>query len=125
MKLAAQLGSFAGQLTESDLKSVTIEYAGHASELNTKPLSAALLQGLLAPMLDSVNMVNAPVMASERVIELSEVRTERAGDYQTLIRLTVVTNKQARSVTGTLFGGNRPRVIDVKGVPLEAELRSK
>ena len=124
MKLAAQLGSFAGQLTESDLKSVTIEYAGHASELNTKPLSAALLQGLLAPMLDSVNMVNAPVMASERGIELSEVRTERAGDYQTLIRLTVVTNKQARSVTGTLFGGNRPRVIDVKGVPLEAELRS-
>ena len=124
MKLAEQLGSFAGQLTESDLKSVTIEYAGHAAELNTKPLSAAALQGLLAPMLDSVNMVNAPVMASERGIELSEVRTERAGDYQTLIRLTVVTNTQSRSVTGTLFGGNRPRVIDVKGVPLEAELRS-
>jgi D-3-phosphoglycerate dehydrogenase len=124
MKLAEQLGSFAGQLTESDLKRVTIEYAGHAAELNTKPLSAAALQGLLAPMLDSVNMVNAPVMASERGIELSEVRTERAGDYQTLIRLTVVTNTQSRSVTGTLFGGNRPRVIDVKGVPLEAELRS-
>lgn len=123
MKLAEQLGSFAGQLTETDLKSVTIEYAGHAAELNTKPLTAALLQGLLSPMLDSVNMVNAPVMASERGIELSEVRTERAGDYQTLIRLTVVTDQQARSVTGTLFGGNRPRVIDVKGVPLEAELR--
>jgi len=124
MKLAGQLGSFAGQLTETELKRVIIEYAGHAAELNTKPLSAALLQGLLSPMLDSVNMVNAPVMASERGIELSEVRTERAGDYQTLIRLTVVTNKQTRSVTGTLFGGNRPRVIDVKGVPLEAELRS-
>jgi len=124
MKLAEQLGSFAGQLTETDLKSVTIEYAGHAAELNTKPLSAAALQGLLSPMLDSVNMVNAPVMASERGIELSEVRTERAEDYQTLIRLTVVTDKQTRSVTGTLFGGNNPRVIDVKGVPLEAELRS-
>ncbi|MEH6755482.1 MAG: phosphoglycerate dehydrogenase, partial [Alphaproteobacteria bacterium] len=60
MKLAEQLGSFAGQLTETDLKSVTIEYAGHAAELNTKPLSAAALQGLLSPMLDSVNMVNAP-----------------------------------------------------------------
>lgn len=124
MKLAEQLGSFAGQLTETDLKSVTIEYAGHAAELNTKPMSAAVLQGLLSPMLDSVNMVNAPVMASERGIELSEVRTERAGDYQTLIRLTVVTDKQTRSVTGTLFSGNRPRIIDVKGVPLEAELRS-
>lgn len=123
MKLAEQLGSFAGQLTESDLKSVTIEFEGHAAELNTKPLTAAILQGLLAPVLDSVNMVNAPVMASERGIEVSEVRTERDGDYQTLVRLTVVTDEMSRSVAGTLFGGDRPRLVDVKGVPMEAELR--
>ncbi len=123
MKLAEQLGSFAGQLTDSDLKSVTIEFEGHAAELNTKPLTAAILQGLLAPVLDSVNMVNAPVMASERGIEVSEVRTERDGDYQTLVRLTVVTDELTRSVAGTLFGGDRPRLVDVKGVPMEAELR--
>lgn len=123
MKLAEQLGSFAGQLTESDLKSVTIEFEGHAAELNTKPLTAAILQGLLAPVLDSVNMVNAPVLASERGIEVSEVRTERDGDYQTLVRLTVVTDKLTRSVAGTLFGGDRPRLVNVKGVPMEAELR--
>ena len=63
MKLAGLLGSFAGQLTESGLKTVTIEYEGHAAALNIKPLSAAVLQGLLSPLLDSVNMVNAPVMA--------------------------------------------------------------
>ncbi|MBT5570280.1 MAG: phosphoglycerate dehydrogenase [Alphaproteobacteria bacterium] len=124
MKLAGLLGSFAGQLTESGLKSVTIEYEGHAAELNIKPLSAAVLQGLLSPVLDSVNMVNAPVMASERGIEVSEVQTDREGDYQTLIRLTVVTDQQTRSVAGTLFGGDRPRVVDVKGVPMEAELGS-
>jgi len=124
MKLAGLLGSFAGQLTESGLKSVTIEYEGHAAELNIKPLSAAVLQGLLSPLLDSVNMVNAPVKASERGIDVSEVQTDREGDYQTLIRLTVVTDKQTRSVAGTLFGGDRPRVVDVKGVPMEAELGS-
>ncbi|MDE0780302.1 MAG: phosphoglycerate dehydrogenase [Alphaproteobacteria bacterium] len=124
MRLAELLGSFAGQLTESGLKSVTIEYEGHAAELNTKPLSAAVLQGLLSPLLDSVNMVNAPIVASERGIEVSEVRTDREGDYQTLIRLTVVTDQQTRSVAGTLFGGDRPRVVDVKGVPMEAELGS-
>lgn len=124
MKLAEQLGSFAGQLTDSDLKSVTIEYEGHAAELNTKPLTAAILRGVLSPVLDSVNMVNAPVMASERGIEVSEVRTERDGDYQTLVRLTVVTDEMSRSVAGTLFGGDRPRLVDVKGVPMEAELRS-
>ena len=122
MKLAGLLGSFAGQLTESGLKSVTIEYEGHAAALNIKPLSAAVLQGLLSPLLDSVNMVNAPVMASDRGIDVSEVQTDREGDYQTLIRLTVVTDKQTRSVAGTLFGGDRPRVVDVKGVPMEAEL---
>ncbi|MBS27699.1 MAG: phosphoglycerate dehydrogenase [Alphaproteobacteria bacterium] len=122
MVLAELLGSFAGQLTESGLKSVTIEYEGHAAELNTKPLSAAALKGLLSPLLDSVNMVNAPVMAQERGIEVSEVRTAREGDYQTLVRMTVVTDNQTRSVAGTLFGGDRPRIVDVKGVPMEAGL---
>jgi len=124
MKLAELLGSFAGQLTESGLKSVTIEYEGHAAELNCKPLTSAALKGLLSPLLDSVNMVNAPVMASERGIGVSEVRTDREGDYQTLIRLTVVTENQSRSVAGTLFGGDRPRIVDVKGVPMEAGLGS-
>lgn len=122
MKLAELLGSFAGQLVESSLKSVTIEYEGHAAELNTKPLSAAALKGLLSPVLDSVNMVNAPVMAQERGIDVSEVRTARESDYQTLVRLTVVTEHHTRSIAGTLFGGDRPRVVDVKGVPMEAEL---
>ena len=53
---------------------------------------------------------------------MSEVRTDREGDYQTLVRLTVVTDKQTRSVAGTLFGGDRPRIVDVKGIPMEAEL---
>jgi len=122
MKLAELLGSFAGQLTESGLKSVTIEYEGHAAELNCKPLTAAALKGLLSPLLNSVNMVNAPVMASERGIGVSEVRTDREGDYQTIIRLTVVTENQSRSVAGTLFGGDRVRIVDVKGVPMEAGL---
>ena len=122
MKLAELLGSFAGQLTESGLKSVTIEYEGHAAEFNCKPLTAAALKGLLSPLLNSVNMVNAPVMASERGIGVSEVRTDREGDYQTIIRLTVVTENQSRSVAGTLFGGDRVRIVDVKGVPMEAGL---
>ena len=59
MALAEQLGSFAGQITESGLKGVTVEYEGHVAELNTRPLTALVLMGLLRPLLDSVNMVNA------------------------------------------------------------------
>ena len=122
MALAQLLGSFAGQLTHSGLKGVTIEYEGHAAELNTRPITAAALAGLLMPLLDSVNMVNAPVLARERNIEVTEIRHDRPGDYQTLMRLAVVTDRRSRDVAGTLFGGDKPRIVEIKGIRIEAEL---
>jgi len=120
--LAEQLGSFAGQVTESALEGVTIEYEGHAAELNTRPLTAIVLQGLLSPLMESVNMVNAPVIAKERDIHVSEVKHERASAYQTLIKLTVETEKQTRSIAGTLFAGAHPRIVEIKDIPIDAEL---
>ncbi|MGD9537071.1 MAG: phosphoglycerate dehydrogenase [Alphaproteobacteria bacterium] len=122
MKLADQLGAFAGQLTETGLKAVTIEYEGDAASVNTRPLTAIALQGLLKPLLSSVNMVNAPVIARERGIDVREVKREQAEEYLTLIRLTVTTERQTRSVAGTLFAGNKPRVVEIKGIDIEAEL---
>jgi D-3-phosphoglycerate dehydrogenase len=122
IKLAQQLGSLAGQLTRSGIRSVTVEYEGLAAGLNTRPLTAAALSGLLSPMLDHVNMVNAPVLARERNISLAEVKHDRPTDYQTLIRLTVETDRRRRDVAGTLFGGDKPRLVEIKGIPIEAEL---
>ena len=124
MALAEQLGSFAGQITESGLKGVTVEYEGHVAELNTRPLTALVLMGLLRPLLNSVNMVNAPVIARERDIEIAETKRERASDYQTLIRVIVETEHRARSLTGTLFGGEKPRLVGIEDVPIEAEVSS-
>ncbi len=122
MKLCELLGSFAGQLTETGLKAVTIEYEGHAKELNTKPLTAVVLQGLLAPLLVSVNMVNAPLVAKERNIDITEIKHERASDYLTLVKVTVTTEIQTRSVSGTLFLSSQPRLVEIKGIPIDAEL---
>jgi len=122
MELAEQLGSFAGQLTESGIKTVTIAYEGHAAELNTRPLTAAVLKGLLQPLLDSVNMVSAPVMATERGIDVIEVHHARPVDYLSMIRVEVETENQTRGLCGTLFGGDKPRLVNVKGIPIEAEL---
>jgi D-3-phosphoglycerate dehydrogenase len=122
MKLAEELGSFAGQLTRTGLKSVTVEYEGLVAELNTRPLTQAALAGLLAPILDSVNMVNAPVIARERNIDVAEVTHQRDCDYQTLIRLTVTSETQTRGVAGTLFGGDKPRIVEIKGIAIEAEV---
>ncbi|HUK59843.1 MAG TPA: phosphoglycerate dehydrogenase [Stellaceae bacterium] len=122
LKLVEQLGSFAGQLTESDLKSVEIEYCGHAADLNVKPLTALALTSLLAPQLDTVNMVNAPIVCRERDIVVSETRCSDTVDFQTLVRVKVTTARRTRGLAGTLFGGDRPRIVSIEDIPMEAEL---
>ena len=122
MTLAEQLGSFAGQLTHTGVRAVTIEYEGLVADVNTRPLTQVALCGLLTPMLDTVNMVNAPLVARERDIDVAEVKHERDCDYQTLIRLTVTTERGPRSVSGTLFGGSKPRIVEIKGISIEAAL---
>jgi D-3-phosphoglycerate dehydrogenase len=121
ISLAEKLGSFAGQLTESPIDSVAIEYAGGAGEMNLKALSSALLAGLLKPMLGAVNMVSAPVVARERGIRLDETRQSPRGIYDSYVRLTVKSEGFERSVAGTVFSDGKPRIIQIKGINLEAE----
>ena len=65
-------------------------------------------------------MVNAPVVARERGIAVDEVRQSQRGAYETYIRLTVRTERQERSVAGTVFSDGRPRIIQIKGINMEA-----
>lgn len=122
VKLAELLGSFAGQLTETSLSGIRLEYEGDVAEMNIKALTAAALTGVLQPLLQTVNMVSAPVMARERGILVEEVRRAQAGAYENYIRLTVKTERQERSVAGTVFSDSKPRIIQVKGINMEAEL---
>lgn len=125
LQLGEQLGSFSGQILENGIKSVTIEYEGNIANLNTKPVTSVILTGLLSPLSASVNMVNAPVIAKERGITVSEVKNDRNNDYQSLIRVTIKTEKGTQYVAGTLFGGDKPRVVEVGNVKLEAGLGAK
>ena len=122
MQLAQQLGSFIGQVTESGITKVVIEFEGQVTNLSTRPLSAVALQGLLSHQLDSVNMVNAPILAKDRNIDISEVLHDRASNYQTLVRLKVTTEKRVCEVAGTLFSDEHPRIVEVNGIAVEAEL---
>ena len=124
MDLCRLLGGFAGQLTEAQegvIRRVTVEYEGAAAALNYKPLTAIALAGLLAPVMEGINMVNAPVLARERGIEVAETVHERDSEYQTLIRISVSTDRQTRAVAGTLFAGSRPRLVEIKGIKVEAD----
>ncbi len=124
MELCRQLGAFAGQMTQARdgvLRRVTIEYEGLAAQLNQRPLSAAVLAGLLGPMMAGANMVNAPLLARERGIDVAETVHDRPSEYQTLVRVTVTTDDSTRTVAGTLFAGSKPRIVEIKGIRVEAD----
>ncbi len=122
MKLAEQLGSFSGQITEHAIKSVDIAYEGSVSEINTKPLTSILLASLLKAQTDTVNMVNAPAVAEARGITVSESKSGSMKDFRSLITVTVVTEERMRTLGGTLFTGKEPRIVNIEGVPIEAAL---
>jgi len=119
--LAEKLGSFAGQLTETGISKVQITYEGAVAQMNPKALPSAALSGLLKPMLGEVNVVSAPVIAKERGIVIEETTREAEGDYDSLITLTLTTERQSRHVSGTVFADGRPRIVNIKGIRMDAE----
>ena len=122
MALAEKLGSLVGQLAHGDLPKISIEVEGAAAQLNIKPICGAVLSGLMSRFSSSVNMVNAPYLAKERGIEVREIRNENEGVYHTLVRVTVATSQGDRSVAGTLFGSGAPRLVEIFGIGIEADL---
>ena len=121
LKLSEILGGFAGQLTENAIKKIQIEFEGQASQINTQPLMQTIICSLLKSNFDGVNVINSVSVAKSKSIEITETKHEKACEYQSCVTLTVVTDKQTRSVSGTLFGG-KPRIVNVKGIDIEAEL---
>ncbi len=120
--LAEQLGSFAGQLTDTGVQQVRVEYAGEMAEFNTRALTAAALTGALRPSLEGINMVSAPAIARERGIAVEEVRRGQEGAFETYMRVTLKTEAGERTVAGTVFTDGRPRLIQIQEIGLDAEL---
>ena len=122
MALAEKLGRLVGQIAGAEIRSIDVEVEGAAAELNIKPITGAVLAGVMRTWSDTVNMVNAPYLAKERGLAVREIRNEGEGDYHTLVALTVGTEHGDRRVEGTLFGNRAPRLVRIFGVPIEAEL---
>ncbi len=125
--LAEKIGSFAGQISDFGYDEVVIEYEGEVADLNRKPLTAALLAGLLRASRGDVNMVSAPAILADSGVKLTETKTEDSPVYDSLIRIKVKTKatKNApeggwRTLAGTIIAG-QPRIVEVKGMALEGD----
>lgn len=121
LQLAQRLGSFVGQLTTDPIRSLCITYAGEAREVNTDPLTTQIIQSMLELQQVNVNAVNARDIARQTGIDVVDAFSDGKDEYQCRITVDVETDSKRRQVAGTLIR-QRPRLIDVKGIPLESEL---
>ena len=119
--LGEKLGAFLGQLTEAPIKAIRIVYEGEVGNLNVRPITAAALAGVLRPFLPEINMVNAPMTAKEKGIEVDEVKRNAEGDHESRIFIGVVAEDMTRHAAGTVYQDGKPRIIEIRGIKIDAE----
>jgi D-3-phosphoglycerate dehydrogenase len=114
IKLAEKLGSFAAQIISGHINKLSIKYSGEILNRDIAPVTLALIKGLLSFKLgESVNYVNAPVLAKERGIEISETKILENEQFSNLITIEVHTDKETSLISGTLFGKEKPRIVRI------------
>ncbi|MBI4845672.1 MAG: ACT domain-containing protein, partial [Candidatus Omnitrophica bacterium] len=114
IRLAEKLGSFQAQIISGHINKVNIKYGGEVVNHEVAPITIALIKGLLAYSLgETVNYVNASVIARERGITVSETKVLDAEQFANLIKVEVETNKGTSLVAGTLFTKDKPRIIKI------------
>ncbi len=120
LSLGDRMGCLQAQLVKGPVKEVIIEYNGDFQELDLSSVSTAILKGLLDPVVkDNVNFVNAPVLAKDRGIKITEATSAESEDYNNLITVSIVTTKMTSVISGTIFGKDEPRIVKINEFRLE------
>ena len=121
LTLAEKMGSFQAQITSGGIKELTVEYSGEVATYDLAPLTVSILKGILESALaDMVNYVNAPLLAKERGIKVSEFKTKDTEGFTSLITLRIKDKDGEHSIAGTLFGKGDPRIVRVDNFITEA-----
>jgi len=118
--LADRMGCLQAQLVSGHVKEIKIEYNGNFEDVDLKPVTTAFLTGLLDMLsMEDVNAVNAPYIAKEDGIKVSESSSDEAMEYNHMLTIEVITNEMSSVVSGTVFGRNYPRVVKINDFRLE------
>jgi len=112
--LCEKLGRLQAQIGEGGFTQIAVQYSGEILHHEIKPLTIALLKGLLEPILErEVNFVNAPLIAEERGIKVTESKVSKVEDFANLIVVQTMTEKSENTVAGTLLGKKEPRLVRI------------
>lgn len=122
LRLAGGLGSILGHLAKGGLTQIDVECSGEITSLPVESIVVAAIRGVLASRIEDVNMVNAPHVAADRGIRISEKQSDRARDFASLVTVTVVTETERREARGTIFHRASPRLVGLDEYEFEAEI---
>ena len=121
-KVSEQLGLFVGQLMPSDYNEISIDYVGDVSDYNCSPITSAAVAGILNASFPDINMVSAPSIARDKGIAITETKKDEYSAYESYIRISLISKKETFSIGGTTFSDGKPRIVQINGINLEAEL---
>ena len=119
LQLAEKIGKFQGQLCPGAIEQLEVEYAGEVADMNVAPITIAVLKGILEPVREGVNMVNAPSLAQEIGLKVIESKVTLPKDFASLITVRV-RGCVDRLIAGTIFHGHQPRIVRIDDFMLEA-----
>ncbi len=119
-ELASRMGTILAAITPGAIEKVEVIYRGAIGQMNVAPITTYLLVGLIAPRMEMVvNVINAPVLAKQRGVEIDQITSEKVREFANLMEVTVVTDQGRRTAVGTIFGNRFPRVIAIDGYRME------
>jgi len=121
-KVSEQLGLFVGQLMPADYHEISIDYVGDVSNYNCSPITSAAVAGILNASFPDINMVSAPSIARDKGIAITETKKDEYSAYESYIRINLLSKKETFSIGGTTFSDGKPRIVQINGINLEAEL---
>ncbi|MFH1753144.1 MAG: phosphoglycerate dehydrogenase [Candidatus Omnitrophota bacterium] len=120
INLAEKIGLIHAQIIKGHIKQVEIRYIGDVSKIKVEPLTAALLKGMLTPILqETVNYVNAPFIAKDRGMNIIESKAGDIEDFASLIWVKVISDKATNSIAGTIFIKSDPRIVKINDFYVE------
>lgn len=115
MQLAENIGELAMQMSKGGLKGIYLTVKGSLSELDAAPLETAVLKGVFSSFMNSVNYVNAPIIAKSKGIDVATTKSNTTTDYTGSITLKLVTDKETNTVSGALIAQDMPRIVKING----------
>jgi D-3-phosphoglycerate dehydrogenase len=119
--LADKLGAFGGQIVDGPIERVEIIFEGDAAERNLKALSAAIIAGLLRPVLQTINVVSAPGIARERGMAIDEIVRAGNADYDSLVTLRFLADGTWHELVGTVFHDGKPRIVQIDRIEVDMQ----